>query len=414
MLLLFVIAFIISYTEGRLVLSSGLQAPKMLVEKDVLVLPRVHLERNKDGFKQAALKDSNCKCSGGSVKYYQYEDVPHSNAGSGCIGGCGGDPFAMHQYQTTIKTLRVWWGHSSEYDGFNAIQVQYFNGQQATIGKIPATGADSEFTFNAGEMLKGQAILCGNGIGTRTGYLSFETTTGRKFSAGKMHTPYYFNVDNTLLAGFFGQAKTEVDHLGIYLFKKVKKIELRNVDYPTLDSYMAGLTPKSIITRPFCNQSSKDQSESFTKSVSDGESMSWSLSTTESFDMTVNINVDAGIPEIAKVKENDTFHWGLSASQTFHMSQDTTTTVSETLNFIYPAYTKGTITYTQFDSKINVPWRGKELITFADGFVMGMDVEGEYKGVYVSKVTPIFDTHQCADNQCHCTGYFGKVYFDEK
>jgi hypothetical protein len=52
--------------------------------------------------------------------------------------------------------------------------------------------------------LVGDLILCGNGIGTRTGYLEFSTNMGNNFKVGSMHTPYYYPTGNSFLMGFFG------------------------------------------------------------------------------------------------------------------------------------------------------------------------------------------------------------------
>merc|ERR1711879_658196 len=88
-------------------------------------------------------------------------------------------------------------------------------------------------------------------------------------------------------------------------------------------------------------------------------------------------------------------------TQSYSMEQDTTNTVQEQLDITYPAHSKGDIRFTQFDSKINVPWKGNELITFNDGSSMTMSVGGTYNGVYVSKITPVYDIEPC--NPCVCS-----------
>jgi hypothetical protein len=72
------------------------------------------------------------------------------------------------------------------------------------VGKLPASGPNGEFTFKDGEHLTGDLILCGNGIGTKTGYLGFSTNMGNKFSVGTMHTPYYYPTGNSFFMGIFG------------------------------------------------------------------------------------------------------------------------------------------------------------------------------------------------------------------
>jgi len=344
-----------------------------------------------------------CSCAGGSISIWTtYETFPTSNPGNaGCIGGCGGIAFTMHDYMTSVRDLRIWWGHGAEYNGFKAIQVVFFNGKQQTQGVLPASGADASFTFNAGEFLDGVVTLSGNGHGTRTGYLHFKTNTGREFSAGNLHTPYYFEATGSLLAGFFGQAGSDIDQLGLLLFKPVKKLQITGVNYPTLDSYLSGLNPSSIVDRPYCNNGSVDQHEVRKVSVTTGSKEVWHLSMTESFEMTVSIEVTAGVPEVEQTKDSTSFKWGVSSTQDYSMEQDTTNTVEEDLQITYPANTKGEISFTQFDSKINVPWVGQERITFNDGSSMTMSVSGTYNGVYVSKITPVYDINPC--NPCFCT-----------
>lgn len=344
-----------------------------------------------------------CSCAGGHINIWStYETIPSSNPGhAGCIGGCGGSAFTAHDYMTSVRDLRIWWGHGADHNGFKAIQVVFFNGKQETHGILPASGPDASFSFKAGEYLDGQVTLCGNGIGSRTGYLHFKTNQGREFSAGDQHTPYYFEATGSLLAGFFGQAGADIDQLGLLLFKPVKSLQITGVTYPTLDSYLSGLTPSSIVDRRYCNNGSVDQQEVRTVTVATGSQEVWSFSMTESFEMTVGIEVSAGIPEVEEAKESTEFKWGVSAESSYSMEQDTTNTVEEQLQITYPANSKGDIRFTQFDSKVNVPWQGNEHITFKDGSSMTMSVGGTYKGVYVSKITPVYDIEPC--NPCDCS-----------
>lgn len=347
------------------------------------------------------LLGASFKCAGGNIKLYSfYETYARTSGGTACIGGSGGSAFYLHSYRTTVKVLRVWVGHGSPNDGFKAIQVEYFNGKTAHKGSIPSSGADKTFTFNAGEMLDGSIVLGGNGVGSRTGYLHFKTNRGRSFTAGKLHTPYYFPATGTLMAGFFGGSGNDIDHLGVYLFKEVSGIEISGVNYPTLDSYLSGLTPSSIVDRPYCNNTPSNQGEVRRVTVTTGSSETWSLSTTTSFDMTVSINVSAGVPEVFSASTSTSYKWGISVTGSYKMTQDTTNTVEQEFSFIYPAYTKGRHLITQFDSAINVPWEGEEKITFKDGKSMTIDVNGQYDGVYVSSIKHVYDSEPC--NPCVC------------
>jgi hypothetical protein len=58
------------------------------------------------------------------VPRYNYEVVPHDNAGSACIGGCGGGAFVFHDSSSqlnSVKQISVWTG--GEKNGFRAIRI---------------------------------------------------------------------------------------------------------------------------------------------------------------------------------------------------------------------------------------------------------------------------------------------------
>lgn len=147
-----------------------------------------------------------------------------------CVCTCV-SPFYVHQLGSPVQMLQVWVGSGAPNDGIKAIFVQFFDGTLYTVGSIPASGfTKSEFTFEQGEMLQGQYIICGNGIGMRTGYIYFETSKGRTFQMGDEHTDYLFDSRNSFLMGLFGQSRSDIDQLGFYLMKPLQSIALTNVD----------------------------------------------------------------------------------------------------------------------------------------------------------------------------------------
>jgi len=326
-----------------------------------------------------------------------------------CVGGCDdGTPYTMHDYMTTVRDLRVWWGHHG--DEIDAIEVVFFNGKQQSVGETKHGKPEFSFTFAAGEFIDGQVTLGANHSGTRAGYIHFKTNKGQEFSAGKLHTPYYFEATGSLLSGFYGRADTEIHQLGLLLFKPIRSLQITDVKYPTLDSYFAGLSPTSLIDRPYCNNGDADESEERTVTHTHGSKEVWSFSMTESFEMSVSIDVTAGVPEVEEVKENVQWKWGISATESYSMEQDSTDTVMETLKITYPKHSKGDVRFIQFDSKINVPWTGNELITFKDGSSIKMSVSGTYEGVYVSKLKSIYDVQPC-NGPCHCSITDGGAVF---
>ena len=58
------------------------------------------------GFETAFIGgEQNCYCAGGSIPVWNYETVPLAQTGAGCIGGCGGYPFADHDTSGQLNTI---------------------------------------------------------------------------------------------------------------------------------------------------------------------------------------------------------------------------------------------------------------------------------------------------------------------
>jgi len=64
--------------------------------------------------------------------------------------------------------------------------VYFFNGKSHTYGKVEASKKSSyaSFEFKLGEYIINDVVISGNGKGTRTGYINFETNLGNTFEAG--------------------------------------------------------------------------------------------------------------------------------------------------------------------------------------------------------------------------------------
>jgi len=298
----------------------------------------------------------DCSCGGGQAGLWSYEQWPAANTGAGCIGGCDGTPFQYHQYQTTVKTMSVWTG--GDHNGFTAIYVQFFDGTSNTAGSIPARGADGSITFAAGEMITGTVELCGNGVGTRAGYLHFKTTAGQELKVGDEHTPYYFDAGTSFLTGILGQASNEIDHLALTFMKSVKAAQLQNLNYPTLSAYTAGLTPQ-VYSTTLCNDGSGSQTQTATFQKSVGSKHSWSV--TVAFKVSNSITVSGGVPEIGKV--SDTFTWEVSASTTYSQEEDTTSTQTQNYPVTVPARTRINAQFSWWDSECDVPYTADLLYT---------------------------------------------------
>jgi len=206
-----------------------------------------------------------------------YEVIPKDNTGSELIGGCGGSPFYAHSVGSAVQQLKVWIGGAD--GGLRAIYLQMFNGQKYTIGTMPTGGPAASITFSPGEIISGPITICGNGVGTRTGYLHFKTNKNQDFEVGTAHTEYIFDSGDSVLTGFWGQSGDDIGALGIYLMKQIESSTLTNVSYPNLSSITQDVAP-NVMHLHFNNTSGVIQviKKQITKQA--GYTHSWALSGT--------------------------------------------------------------------------------------------------------------------------------------
>jgi len=319
-----------------------------------------------------------CDCAGGSTPLFGYETIPISVQGAGCIGSCNGNPYWIHTEQTTVKEIKIWLGGDS--NGFRALYVQLFNGQDFVQGVIPASGPDASITFAVGETIVDDITICGNGVGSVVGYLAFTTSAGQKFSVGDQHTPYYFPSGNSFLTGFFGQSSDQVYQLGLYLMKPIKTGSLNNLKYPTLSSYTVGLSPQ-IYQTLLCNSDQNEtqtQTATFTTTV--GTKHIWSI--TSSFSIGESITVQAGVPEVASVSTE--FHWEVSETSQYSQETDTTKTEEQQFPVQVGPRTKINATFSWWDSECDVPYTADLLYTFTDGSTYTFSVSDTFDGAFIT------------------------------
>jgi len=280
-----------------------------------------------------------------------------------------------------------------------SIEVELFNGKKQTVGITPSRGPDASYEFAPGETIVGDIELCGNGIGSRTGRISFTTSKNQKFEVGDEHTPYYFPSGNSFLTGFFGQAGDDIDHLGILMMKPILNAEIRNVHYPTLNGYAEGLSPK-IYKSSLCNDDnnqSQVQEVTFSKTV--GTSYTWTIGV--SFTFGGSISVEAGLPGIEKVSAE--FHWEVGISSSYSRTVDTTH--SQTMDFpvTVPPRERIFATFSWWDSTCNVPYTADLFYTFSDRSNYTFAIQDMYTGAYITNV--VGDYHSVVLNRNEsCSG----------
>jgi len=312
---------------------------------------------------------------------------------TGCVGGspaCGGEEFSYHHYSQPIQTIRAWTGGAD--NGLKAIQIQTFqdiHGQSFTdtIGKIPANNPDAEITLSPGELISVSIELCGNGIGTRTGHISFKTSKDQTFSVGDTHTPYYQDADGTMISGMFGRAGDDVNALAFYLVKSVDHLQIEKVNYPDLDSRTTPGHPSPTVFRfNGCNDGYTGTLEvDKTTSITTGEKSTWGVAATMSLEIGESATVEAGIPEVGKASA--TAEWKFKVSATASYSRETSTVKTESITFKMPLEprTKGVTKCSWFDTKIDdLKYTGDLVMYFKDQTSWTQSFTNTYQGVYTT------------------------------
>jgi len=143
--------------------------------------------QNKKIVKLSSDNSTSLLTLGDSYSIWDYQTIPAAN-GINVIGGSGGGDYTINEYATTVQNIQIWWGNGSPNNGFKQMNVTLFNGNKYTAGTNGTGGSYAEFTFKQGEYLVGDLILCGNGVGTRAGYIKFTTNLNNTFEAGQSHT----------------------------------------------------------------------------------------------------------------------------------------------------------------------------------------------------------------------------------
>lgn len=93
------------------------------------------------------------------------------------------------------------------------IELTFTNGE--TIFRGSRSHHMKSFSFHESKQLEENLELCGNRMGTRTGFIRFKTKTGREFKAGtnEDRNVYSFHVDGRVLTDLAGNFGGEVNHL---------------------------------------------------------------------------------------------------------------------------------------------------------------------------------------------------------
>jgi len=231
--------------------------------------------------------------------------------------------------------------------------------------------------------LRGDAVFSGNGIGTRVGYIKFQTNRGQTFEIGNNNRDKYPQyVDGAFLTGIFGRANVDLDTIGFVVTQTIDRTALENVRYPDLASLTTGLTPQDLYSQTYINSGPTENSFSRSISETTGEDNCWEVSLGLTFGM--EVSVTAGVPAIASTTAG--YHWEVSATASHTRCKSTARTESRDFYFYIPPFHTCYIYIFQWVSRLySIRYTGDFVFYMQNGYRIGTSVSGYYDGLYVSE-----------------------------
>ncbi|WP_435106654.1 jacalin-like lectin [Arhodomonas sp. AD133] len=292
------------------------------------------------------------------------------------IGGQGGVPFNCTGGSNgkVLEKIGVWAGEWQ----IKAIRVWLTDETPETYGN--PSGSYKEFAFDPGERIT-KLSLWGNGAGTRTGWIRFQTDRNRTFDHGMTKwgkkQEYPINVSSGICVGTMGSAGADIDNMGFVFLKPIEYSQLKDVSYPTLALETAGIMPETLDQYTDKNTGNESRSWKFSGSRTVTTSSSWSF--TDGLEVYSEVSVKASVPEVASVEGK--FGWKVSSSATHQTSSSTERTLSwEQSGTLGPGDSISLTALTRKGS-IVLPYEGTMEVRLKSGYVFTYPVKGMYEGV---------------------------------
>jgi hypothetical protein len=265
-----------------------------------------------------------------------------------------------------------------------AIRVWLTDSAPQTFGK--PDGPYKEFSFEPAERIT-KMSLWGNGAGTRTGWIYFETNKNKRFDHGMTKwgrkQEYPIDVASGICVGVMGRGYDDIDMLGFVFLKPISSARLTNITYPTLELDSHGIMPETLDQYTDINTTSSPRNWQFEGSRKLTTSSSWSITT--GLEVHSTITVEAGIPAVASVGVEA--GWKVSASGTHQTTSETERTVSwQQSGTLQPGESISLKAVTR-KGDITVPYDGSMEITLNSGARFSYPLRGQYKGVSYTGVT---------------------------
>lgn len=230
--------------------------------------------------------------------------------------GSNGTGFAMGRFSNghVVKRIGVHYNPSTHLRG---ISITYSDDHRESTGT--AAGNYAEIILRPGEKIVA-ASLWGNGVGTRTGRIRFETDQNRSFNAGRDTSgqdEFPINVGSGILAGFRGRSGTDIFILAFVFILPVSRTVISNVRYTVPSRGISSETLQEVTYRN--DHASGDVNWDFSNSVTRINTVAFSSSVTAEF--SASLTISAGVPGIVDVSSGYT--WGVGTTSTWTRTNET-------------------------------------------------------------------------------------------
>jgi hypothetical protein len=304
------------------------------------------------------------------------------------VGGNGGSPFNHSDFDAAgalLRRIEVWAGDSS----LVGVSSRLSNGREFVAGST-SWGASKAFEFEDGERIS-RLSLWGNGIGTRAGWIEFDTSHGRRFSHGMTgwgrKTEYHLDVGSGLCAG------VQIDSIGFQFVKPLESATVIDLQYPLeeLDNFTQG--SREIIAVEHDNQS--DVPVTFTERAkythTDSNSFSVGGGAKAALEYAKEWSFNVQIPIFsAKTTQGSKSTFKISGELTTNMNRTTSTTDTSEREFVasIPVPPKTCVRYqaTIITAQIALDFTAFIQLRATDGETKKLPITGRYQGVKTSNV----------------------------
>jgi hypothetical protein len=297
---------------------------------------------------------------------------------------------------STVQRLQIWAGEWK----LEGIRVDLTDGRSQMFGH--ASGPMKEFIFSPGERITALS-LWGNGSGTRTGAVKFETNYKRSFDHGMTlwgrKTEYASPVGSGIFVGIYGTFDAENVHsLRFLMLRPVAEAVIDDYEFPAEELEALSASPKMILDITRKNDTDAAQtatfSEQYTTTSSDvveasGEVLT-ELTYTRSLDFKltqkivlpprVGEDIKETIPSTLSVK------LGGKASIKHGWTNTETSTHTYSANVAIPARKTVRARAVIFQSELDLSFMAKLSVKLDSGATFKFPLKGRYKGVRTSNI----------------------------